>query len=99
LALPHLYTIQGIDKLHLFLGHLRLQDEIEDLLLIEMSYMQLMTGIGPLFLNQDPAKFHWIDRGWMTSLWEFLNTANLTTSWTPKLQQEHDVFLMEYFLS
>lgn len=61
--------------------------------------MQLMTGIGPLFLNQDPAKFHWIDRGWMTSLWEFLNTANLTTSWTPKLQQEHDIFLMEYCLS
>jgi hypothetical protein len=46
LAIPHLYTIQGIDKIKLFVGHLRLQDRTAKLIHINLFYIQLLTGTG-----------------------------------------------------
>jgi hypothetical protein len=56
LALPNLYITQGVDKLKLFLGHLRIQDRT-----IDMSYIQLLTGSGTLFLNQAATSFVWVE--------------------------------------
>ncbi|MFO0446266.1 MAG: hypothetical protein ACK51L_01245, partial [bacterium] len=71
LGLPNLYIVQGVDKLKLFLGHLRIQDRTGNLIHIDMSYIQLLTGSGTLFLNQPADSYLWIDSGWLQSLWKF----------------------------
>jgi hypothetical protein len=35
--LPDLYTHQGIDKVHFFLGHFQLEDQVGDLIQIAVS--------------------------------------------------------------
>jgi len=103
LALPHLHTLQGVDKLKLFLGHLRLQDRTGHLIHIDMTYVQLLTGTSMLFLNQDPAKYEWVESGWLPSLWTFINRSKLTITyplaWKPNLPREHDRTLMDYFVN
>jgi len=103
MALPHLYTVQGIDKLHLFLGHLRLEDDTGKLIKISMSYVQLLSGATTFFLNKPYTNYSWVEWGWVTSLWNFLGSTNLSfqmpSHWTPSLPRLHDVCLMDYFVS
>jgi hypothetical protein len=51
MALPHLDTVQGIDKLHLFLGHLRRQDDNGSLIKIDLTYVQLLCGVTQFIFN------------------------------------------------
>jgi len=103
MAIPHLDTAQGIDKLHLCLGHLRLQDDIGSLIQIDQSYVQLISGSEKFIFNQDYKHFAWIEWGWVTSLWRFVSTTNLSfnfpTMWLPSPTRHGDIFLMDYFIS
>jgi hypothetical protein len=89
LALPHLHTIQGIDKLKLFVGHLRLNHRTAKLIYIDLTYIQIIPGIGEFFLNKDYTPYSWVEKGWLTSLWEFVSQVKLTFSypsaWQPPL--------------
>ncbi len=101
LGLPNLYIVQGVDKLKLFLGHLRIQDRTGNLIHIDMSYIQLLTGSGTLFLNQPADSYLWIDSGWLQSLWKFTSQYSLgflyPNGWLPSKPRHHDAFLMEEF--
>lgn len=46
MALPHLFTVQGIDKLHLFLGHLRLGDDTGKLK-YKLTYPMCSFSVAP----------------------------------------------------
>jgi hypothetical protein len=81
LAIPNLYTLQGIDKLNMFLGHLRLQDETGQLIAIDLGYIQLITGATKFFFQEDPTRYHWVSRGWITSLWEFIHKAEIVVDY------------------
>ncbi|MFN9979842.1 MAG: hypothetical protein ACK53Y_08010, partial [bacterium] len=74
LSLPHITHLQGIERLYLFLGHLRLQDRTAQLLQSDMSFLQLLTGSGSLCMNQPIRDYQWIETGWLTSLWDYVNT-------------------------
>ncbi len=56
-----------------------------------------------LFLNLDPNKFIWMDKGWLTSLWEFIYAADLQIhypeQWLPTQSRENVIFLMEWLLT
>jgi hypothetical protein len=101
LALPNLYITQGVDKLKLFLGHLRIQDRTGQLIYIDMSYIQLLTGSGTLFLNHATTSFLWVESGWLQSLWFFTSRYSLQflypSGWIPSKPRRHDVFLMDAF--
>jgi hypothetical protein len=103
LAIPHLDTVQGIDKLHMFLGHLRLEDETGQLIVIDLSVVQLVTGMPHFFMNEDPTDYHWVETGWLTSLWRFVYMAKMTliypSQWLPPAPRVPDKFLMEHFLN
>ena len=103
LALPHLHTIQGIDKLKLFVGHLRLNHRTAKLIYIDLTYIQIIPGIGEFFLNKDYTPYSWVEKGWLTSLWEFVSQVKLTFSypsaWQPPLLRQGDTFLTDFFLS
>jgi hypothetical protein len=51
LALPQIYTTQGIDKLELFVGHLRIQDRTAYLIHTDLTYLQLLSGSGKFILK------------------------------------------------
>ncbi len=72
MALPNLFTVQGIDKLQLFLGHLRLENDTGKLIRIDLSYVQLLTGSSSFFLNKPYNNYKWVEWGWVTSFWSFL---------------------------
>ena len=58
LSIPDLYTDQGYGQLKLLIGHLKLKDEIGELILIAISHLQLHIGSGsPFFLSPLPAQF------------------------------------------
>jgi hypothetical protein len=102
LNLPNLYTVQGIDKLLLFLGHLRLQDRTGTLIGMDLSILQFLIDHPKFFLNMEYQYFSWVEKGWITSLWEFVSPLQLQFScpfhWTPQLPRANDVFLMEHFM-
>jgi hypothetical protein len=66
-----------------------------------MTYLQLLSGSGNLFLNQPEHKFRWLEPGWLQSVWAFTSRYSFTflypAGWIPKKPREHDVFLMEAF--
>jgi len=103
MGIINLYTHQGIQKLTLFLGHTRIKDKTGKLLIIGLSYLQLLSGSGTFVLNLSyTTSGSWLKQGWLTSLWEFSTYAKLrfhtaTIFWTPKLQRENDFFLMDFF--
>lgn len=100
--LPHITTTQGVDKLQLFLGHLRLQDRTAKLIHSDLSYLQLLAGVNTLCLNLPIAKYKWVEQGWLTSLWQFANFTNIQfvypEAWLPSLTRENDCFLMPTFI-
>jgi hypothetical protein len=101
LNLPNMYVIQGVDKLKLFLGHLRIQDRTGQLLHIALGYLQLLSGTGSFTLNLDYEQFRWVETGWLTSLWEFTSKSMLTfdypLQWLPSLPWSNDIFIMDHF--
>jgi len=50
LSIPALYPLQGIGQLQLLVHHLSSKDEISSLILIDLSYIQLLTGATTPFL-------------------------------------------------
>jgi hypothetical protein len=104
LNLPNLYCSQGIGQLHLFIGHLGEQDKSGRLILLSMSYVQLIIGSGESFLHKPFPKYErWLDHNWLTSLWCFISKIKLKITvkrqWKPSLPRENDVFLMDSFIT
>jgi len=103
MALPNLSTVQGIDKLHLLLGHVRLQDETGRLIKIDLSYVQLLSGSATFVLNRPYNEYTWLEWGWVTSLWKFISQTQLTfifpAHWLPKPSRQGDLLLMDYFIA
>jgi hypothetical protein len=103
MALPDLYDYQGIDKVHFFLGHLRLGNTVGDLKAIALSQTQLIAGAEVFILNTAHSLYSWMDSGWIMLVWSFLNDANLEVQyrekWTPQCYRLGDIFLMDYFIS
>lgn len=82
---------------------MRLQDKTGKLIAIDMTYIQLITGLTTLFLNENYTHFQkWFEPGWLTSVWEFSSCSHLTylmpNHWTPNPSRQHDKALMEFFL-
>jgi hypothetical protein len=98
LAIPNIHKVQGKDKLHLFLGHLRLQDHTGTLIAINLSFLQLNSGSQQFILNEDSSIFKWIESGWMTSPWDFMHKARIQIScpnhWLPKPARKKVIFLI-----
>mmetsp|Transcript_21350 Transcript_21350/g.30549 ORF Transcript_21350/g.30549 Transcript_21350/m.30549 type:complete len:1538 (+) Transcript_21350:1841-6454(+) len=103
LSMTHTYCEQGHGQTRLFLGHLRNRDHTGELILIAMSYLQIISGSTKLFLNLPFGKYSkWIEHTWLTSLWAFLIRVNLTVdirkAWTPEPQRQGDGAIMTIFI-
>jgi hypothetical protein len=104
LDLPELYTSEGISQLRFLIGHLRLRDKTANLILIDISYVQLLVGSSKLFFNLPLKQYgHSADGGWLVSIWAFLSSINLQLqvrqALVPKIPRDGDIALMDYFVS
>jgi hypothetical protein len=103
LSIPALYTLQGVGQLHLLVHHLSARDEISSFIVIDLSYVQLLTGSTALFFQLPYSQYaKWMECGWVYSIWEFVSTFKLDLSirqaFAPKLQREHNKAIMNVFL-
>lgn len=64
------YQQQGIEQVRQFVGHVRQQDEIGKLMLIELEWLQLCVGSEKPVWELDWKKHSYVEeRGWVTLLW------------------------------
>jgi len=103
LALPTLYGMQSYDQLKYCIGHICLGDTTGKLLLIALSYLQLISGATKPILQQDINQYlQWIKKFWMTSIWSFLSRTQLKLhipgAWCPTPPRRHNIVLMDHFL-
>jgi hypothetical protein len=102
LNIPHAYFIQSIGQSNLFIGHLQAQDKTGHLILLSMSYLQILTGSRTSFLHLPYSKYSkWIESSWLTSIWCCVSRVKFTlivkNAWMP-LQRTNDLILMDYFV-
>jgi hypothetical protein len=103
LRLKHLYCEQANGQLRLLLGHLRNRDHTGELIIIAMSYLQIIVGSTKPFWNLPYSKYaKWLENSWLKSIWEFLNRVgfalDVRLAWTPPKQREGDSTLITIFI-
>jgi hypothetical protein len=104
LELPDLYTDQGYGQLKLLVAHLKMKDEIGDLILIAISHLQIHIGSAtPFFALPYPAYNKWIPNSWLTSIWKHTHQLTIVVDvkkhWTLGLARQHDKFIMDEILT
>jgi len=102
--LPTVYGTQSYGQLAYFTGHINLGDKTGKLLLISLTYLQLLSGSKYPILHQ-PYKHYslWIEHTWLTSFWAFLSKVQykvvVSNQWVPTIQRCNDHSLMDQFQS
>jgi hypothetical protein len=100
LSLPELYTDQGHHQLKLLIRHLKLKDQNGDLIYIDLTNVQLVTGAIPPFFSL-PYLMHakWINWDWIVSICKYTAQLQIVIDiehmWIPLLVRDHDVSLMD----
>ena len=94
-------TICLYEKIKFLLGSIRLQDVVGQLLLIQLSWMQLYAGISIPILEYNKS-LDYLPPGWIKNLHEYLVDSTvqieLFGGWVPARQREHDAIIMDYVL-
>jgi hypothetical protein len=103
LAIPTVYSEQSYGQLAYFTGHVNLQDKTGKLLLISLSYLQLLSGSELSILQQPYLHYKWIEQVWLTSFWAFLSKARykivVRKEWLPTKARYNDKTLMTHFMA
>ena len=102
-ARHHLGNEQGTQHIRRFMGHLRQDDDIAKLFIIELNLLQLHAGCGVQILTANPNAYPYVPHTRLTYLWKFLHqiqaTIHVSDAWTPPLIREGDSYLMAQFQS
>ena len=103
LSLPDLYTDQGYGQLKLLIGHIKLGDDIGNLILVAMSHLQLHIGLESSFFTcAYPPYAKWVEHNWLTSIWKHMHQLQINVEverhWTPEKARQHDLILMDEFM-
>jgi hypothetical protein len=100
LNLAENYSDLGYGHLQYMVGHLKLGDEVGQLIISLITHTQLNVGsCTPFFQLAFPSYEKWIDHTWVTDVWKFAHRAGIIieveNQWTPKLLWHSDVLLMD----
>jgi hypothetical protein len=95
---PDLYTDQGYGQLKLLIGHLKMKDEIGNLILIAISHLQIHVGSAkPFFTLPYPIYAKWIDSNWLTAIWKHTHQLQIVVDvekhWTLEMARTNDKFI------
>jgi hypothetical protein len=100
LQITDLYIDQGYGQLTLFIGHLKLADEIGAPILSVLSHLQLHIGSSHPVLTLPFSRYQkWIETNWRTSLWEFTSSLSIKLDverqWLPQPSRQFDESIMD----
>ncbi len=103
LRLPEYYTELGFGHLQYLVGHIKLEDDVDNFLLCLITHTQLQVGsIQPFFRLAYPTYASWIDLTWVTDVWKFVHRAHIGIDierhWVPRLLHHGDAALMDLAL-
>ena len=94
----HIYTLYVFEKLKFIIGSIRLQDKVGQMLLIQLSWLQLFAGTSVMVL-QSSTFLHYLPTGWIQNLHMLLIENDIKVEirniWKPTKQREHDRILMD----
>ena len=85
------------------MGHIRNKDDTGKLLLSELEYVQLISGMQYPILNKSTKTIFlkWTPSCWIANFKQILNhidgETRIENQWQPSLQRKKDVFLMEAY--
>ncbi|MFO0446277.1 MAG: hypothetical protein ACK51L_01300, partial [bacterium] len=104
LGIPENYTDLGFGHLQYLTGHLKLGDEVGQLIQSLITHTQLEVGsTSPFFQLQYPTYARWIGNTWITDCWKFAHRAKITveveSQWVPKETRYGDIALMDLALT
>jgi hypothetical protein len=104
LNIPENYTDLGYGHLQYLVGHIKLGDDVGQLILSLITHTQLQVGsMTPFFQLQYSTYTKWIDSTWITDCWKFSQRAKITvdieSQWVRLLSQEGDIALMDLALT
>ena len=92
-------TITIIEKLKLLMGSIRRGDVVGHMLLLQLSWLQLFSGISTPIL-EEKKEVGYLPVGWLTTMHKLLAKTSITIKiqkgWTPRKQRENDIILMDY---
>jgi len=94
----------GIGHLQYLVGHIKMGDEVGQLLLSSITHTQLQVGsVTPFFKLAYPRYVKWIDSTWIMDVWKFTNQAKVVIDvekhWLPCLPCKHDAALIDLALT
>jgi len=103
MSLPTIFSEQSSGQLLYFTGHISLGDKTGKLLIISLSYLQLLSGSTHPILTQPFTKYSkWIENTWLNSLWAFLSkvgySVTVSQQWLPVPPRKYDKGLMDQFI-
>ena len=89
------------EQLKMLIGSLRLGDKVGKLLMIQLTWLQLIAGIETPIL-EETKQLQFLPKVWLTKLREKLRKLNITIElgqcWKPEKQRENDYCIMEYVM-
>ena len=94
-------TVSLYEKLKLLIGSIRLQDTVGQILNIQLSWLQIFSGIStPLMEYNKPLDY--LPSSWLVHLHSLLVDTNIqveiTGLWTPTVQRTDDKIIMDYVI-
>jgi hypothetical protein len=100
MALWDQYVNQGYEQLKSFTGHLKLNNEVGQQVLILLSYIQLLSSSSSPILQQSFHLFDsWLEPTWISSIRHLLADASMTLQvglqWVPTPPCKGNITLMD----
>ena len=96
--IPHLYALQGMQKLTTMINHIRANTELGQLFLTNINWIQLLSGRGVQFLS-DNYKIEYLPENWTLHIQSYMQECNIflksESIWVPQLARHNDKFLMD----
>jgi ribonuclease HI len=104
MSIPEKYTDLGYGHLQYMVGHVKMGDDIGQLILSLVTHTQLQVGASESFLKLPyPIYAKWIDTTWVTDCWKFVHRLNMVIDlehqWVPTLPWEGDIAIMDLALT
>ena len=94
-----LYIEQGIEKINILFCHVRANDNLAKIILINLEWTQLICGISEPILEKTTIKITYV-RNWFIDIREFLQyiggNITITENYQPhRILRQNDIFIME----
>ena len=93
---PSFYTVKGYKQLQYLIGHIRNEDDIGTMIIQEIEFLQVISGIGNQIMERDTGItwIQWTEPTWCSDVKKFLHNIgaglHFPNTQNPELQRIND---------